>query len=347
MPFGMSIFARRNSASTQLPAAHAPSSASRRRVLPASVIALVAVAGASVLTAPPALAATTAPSSSSAGAGILRAKPTRVIEGDVTLTGNQSLKDTIVHGRVLVKGTNNVVENNIVTGRTSSGYTSGTWLVDTQWATNAVVRYNTIQAVKTSAYVNGVGLRNVTVERNDISQVIDGVDVSPATSGGSANMTITGNYIHDLMFYGNDPTHGVTRTPLSYTGPWANKPWSHDDGIQIMSGNGVKIVGNTINAQWSTKVGTLPLPTIRKQLSAVMINSPRGAVSGLAIQNNWLDYGEATINGLGGSGSVTITGNRFGRHYAAYPMWFARSFSVSSASNVFSDVGSLINVVWS
>ena len=60
---------------------------------------------------------TTKPTATNTGAGIIRPYPTKVINGDVTLSvAGQRLDDTIVHGRVFIKAANVVVSNCVVDG---------------------------------------------------------------------------------------------------------------------------------------------------------------------------------------------------------------------------------------
>lgn len=300
-------------------------------------------------TATPFISGVTKPSASNTGAGVIRPYPTRVIEGDVTLTGNQTLKDVIVHGRVSVKGTGNVIENCVITGNPNAKYTGGVWLVNTSSAKDALVRFCTIRSSTPSPYVNGIGLRNVTAERNDISRVVDGFDADPGPGGVDLNMTIKDNWVHDLMFFGNSPGHDPTPTPASYTGPWARTPWTHNDAIQITGGRGLKIIGNAFDARWADDIGTLPLPTIQKELSVLMLNAHNVPVTGLEMRDNWIDGGEYAINGGGGRGDGVFTGNRFGNHIvgpadAPYTLVFGPNFRATTSGNVYEATGKPVRV---
>jgi hypothetical protein len=151
------------------------------------------------------------------------------------------------------------------------------------------------------------------------------------------------------MFVGPGSGHGATPTPSSYSGPWARTSWSHDDAIQITGGSGLRIVGNAFDARWADDIGTTPLPTIVKELSVLMLNAHNGPVTGLVMQDNWIDGGEYAINGGGGAGSGVFTGNRFGSHIAGpadapWTLMFGSGFHATASDNVYADGGSPVRV---
>lgn len=305
---------------------------------------------------------TTKPTAANSGAGVVRAFPTgsggtltgnqavggstvlsnRVINGDVTLSGTAQLLDCVVHGKVICTGSANRVENNLIDFATGSDYGASAgvsggdvWAVLCNNATSqAQVWFNTIRC-RTSTYkVNGIGARNFYAYRNDISAVVDGMSVYCLSAAStSANVRIEGNYIHELQFNSPDPNHNASGGFASST---------HNDGIQFQgNADTISVKGNSIDATWSTVVGTNVTNTSQlqppnwNQLAAIMLTPNVISTEAITFDSNWFDDGVYTVNGGAAAGGIfTFTNNRFGggdtlKHWVINP-----SASLTQSGNV-------------
>ena len=127
---------------------------------------------------------------------------------------------------------------------------TGTRIVDTE-----------IFAEHPSPYVMGVLGSGFTLERVDIHTVIDQVTVL------GDDVTIKSSWLHDNLFYANDPNHGG--------GP------SHDDNIQVQVGSNLRVTGSRLEGSSS---------------AAIMITQGRGKVSDMIVENSWIDGGSCSVN---------------------------------------------------
>ena len=233
------------------------------------------------------------------------------------LTITHDLKDRVVNGIVKVAANNLTIENCDIRGDVNNQPTGGApMMINTDSATGTVIRYNTIHSTFATPYLSGIGHRNFVAEYNDISRVTDGFDPGPGSGSLNVNVTIRGNYVHELQFYGDAPGHNdtplTTASGIAITGPWAGKPWNHDDIVQIEKDGttGVDIYGNNFNANWANdNTSTLPLPNAVKELSVFMLN----AGTNIHIEDNWLDGGEYAVNNADKNVTGTFARNHFGR----------------------------------
>ena len=102
---------------------------------------------------------------------------------------------------------------------------------------------------------------NYTVLRDNIHGSVDGLKMY------GDNATVEISWIHDLVTYAHDPAQGG--------GP------SHSDGVQILSGSNLKVIGNTIEGGINT---------------AMMITQDHGTTNNVVIDGNWISGGACTIN---------------------------------------------------
>ncbi|RKH63841.1 hypothetical protein [Corallococcus llansteffanensis] len=277
----------------------------------------------------------TKPTAANTGAGIIRAYPTKVVNGDVTLsTAGQRLADTIVHGRVIIKAANTVVSNCVVDG--GPAMTGGGAIIQIgTGGTNARIEFTTVRAANPTYWVNGIGMREYTAYRTNVSGVVDAFSVAPATSGAPVNVSIQGSYGHDLVHFSPDPNHPGTDSR------------THNDVLQSHGGSGLEVIGSNFSAYHDQTMGTLPTPNPKKQIAAMMINTIVGPSSNLKIEDNWFGGGVYCINGGGAAGGGgTFLRNRFDRGSAqtsnpdtSYTLVFDSTFAQTSTGNVYEDNG--------
>lgn len=164
-----------------------------------------------------------------------------------------------------------------------------------------------------SAYQNAVTGHDFTVRRCDIRHTTDYFGVFNTNAPGQAlNVNIEGNYCHDLRY--QSPDH-MTRSDFQ----------THNDGAQVQGGTGVRIVGNTIVALYSTVVGTQPAPLPNEigqasgfgpSLSCVLFNQNVGNTGLHTITDNYFSGGYVPINcgGATGANLGSILRNKFARN---------------------------------
>ena len=151
---------------------------------------------------------------------------------------------------------------------------------------------------------------NYTMLRDNIYGSVDGLKMY------GDNATVEDSWIHDLVTYAHDPAQN--------NGP------SHSDGVQILSGSNLKIIGNTIEG------GTN---------SAVMITQNHGATSNVTIDGNWLSNGKCTINmtPMGMSTDLvgmTVDNNVFTNNSTnSCPILDTTHTSLSASGNTFAGTG--------
>lgn len=158
-----------------------------------------------------------------------------------------------------------------------------------------------------SAWLNGPRADNMTIQRNDISRVCDGMDLYSNASGVSSNTFVYANYVHDIAGFSPD---SIAR------------PFSHNDCIQISDGLNITVVGNNFQGFLDPAVGqsnTSDNPFFPKfnTNSVLQLTQGSGIVTGLLFDRNWVDGGGATLNliatGQTARNIGSVTNNKFGR----------------------------------
>jgi hypothetical protein len=244
----------------------------------------------------------------------------------IASTPGQVVKNLRITGRLIVRAANVVAENcEILIGP----QTADTYGVDmgNANATGFLGRFLTIHASHPSTYVNGIGVKEYTLDRCNIYNVVDACRVY--TLGGvPTGVKVRNSWIHDTM----------TLTP-DHQARTDNK--THSDIMQIQGGDTILLEYNVLDAH---TISTLYAPTTDgsalvtqvtstspyspvtsggipyNAMNSVIISSPLsgapgGPVTNLQIRNNIIRGGASAVN-LGGSttnGGITgdITNNVF------------------------------------
>jgi hypothetical protein len=224
--------------------------------------------------APPTTAPADPPPSGGRPSGGFPDASTTGPSGDLQASGSitadqdgQVIENLHVQGTITVNASNVTIRNTLVDS-------NDTYPIRIQGATNLVVEDSEIDGngVASVAILHG----EYTLRRVDIHDVRDG----PRIEGD--NVRIEDSYIHHL-----------TRVPDG-----------HHDAIQIRSGVGIDIVGNTIEA-WNASTGD-PMN------AAIQIGSLNGPLDDLTVENNYMDGGNYTINAVKSAGTSIFRNNVFG-----------------------------------
>lgn len=228
-----------------------------------------------------------------------------VHQGDLVVsTPGAIISGLDIRGNVKISAPNVTIKNSIIRG---SNVTKTTALVNNlSGQTGLKITDTEIFPTYPSPYQMGFYGYNVTMTRVNIHGVIDGMDLT----GGDT--TIQNSWIHDELWYANDPNHNGTP--------------SHADSIQIQRGSNIKVINNTI---------------FGGRNSVIQITQDTGKVSNFTFSNNHADGGTCTVkiaqklNGpiLG----VVINNNQFGRHTSIYNCAVVASpeTQISKSGNVF------------
>jgi hypothetical protein len=234
-----------------------------------------------------------------------------VVNGDVTVAAGEILEDKIIKGRVFLTwhATNPARMRNCEVQGPASPPTSGSAVplvqinnlptVMTSTTTQVQVEFVTIRPQTTSSYWDGIGRKGFKTVRCWIEDVNDGWQVFSTTTDGIIRAGDEGSCLTYFAQFQPDAANP--------------RPVTHDDGVQNQGSlDEFVMVGTSINARPSTTRSN-PLPPIRDELSAVMLNSNTQTRAGLRADKCWFRGGIYTINAGLSSGYVEITNSKFER----------------------------------
>jgi hypothetical protein len=216
-----------------------------------------------------------APSASNTGCKILTTS-----NGNLTVTqANTVIENMDIHGVLTIKAPNVVVRNSVVRGSKES---TGNACINVTYvdAKNCLIEDVTVIPEFSNDRQNGININQPgTIRRVDISGTVDGIMIF------GDNVTVEDSYIHDLVRL------ATTTQSDGYT---------HNDGIQIQKGLGIRVTNNSISGGYNT---------------AIMVTQDAGVTGNLYIADNYLDGGGATVN-FSSNGAIKkniiVVNNRFG-----------------------------------
>ncbi|HAP89274.1 MAG TPA: hypothetical protein DCR15_05690 [Arthrobacter bacterium] len=210
------------------------------------------------------------------------------IYGDVKVQAkNVTIKNSYLHGgNYIPSGNSGVVDAN-------SNLVYGLRLLN-----------NYIHPDVPSYYRDGVVGHEYYAARNHVWGTNDGFGVfNKAGLSSLANVTIEGNYVHDTIYFRNDPAHS---------------DGTHNDGVQVQGGENIRIYANTIVDSGITgpfggdpnKPGA-PAPH-GHGCSVILQNNTGTALKNVVVDSNWIDDGLAST--CIKPGEVTVSNNRYMRN---------------------------------
>ncbi|THG30791.1 right-handed parallel beta-helix repeat-containing protein [Naasia lichenicola] len=234
-----------------------------------------------------------------------------VVYGDQTVTQAGAVIDSLdIHGRVIIRANNVTIKNSIVRG-TDSGGKYG--LVDNMKGYSGLKVLDTeIVPTNPNWTNNGIMGWNFELHGVNIHGTVDQVSVA------GSNVVVADSWLHDSIFYADDPDH---------------TDGSHQDNIEIVSGDNILVTGNTMT-------GT--------NNAAIQVTQDRGKVSNLTITKNFMDNGDCQINisekDKGPISGITISNNTFGvnGNIRGCGVVGPTSTIVNLISNLFSNGGSVV-----
>jgi len=276
-----------------------------RRSLSIAAIAAAVCVGTLAPLAGTAVAATTKPDASNTGVPASRVLPRYT--GPLTITADNTVIDgKDIYGDLKVQARNVVIQNS----RLHCGTTvppGATGCIDANHANvyNLTIQRNTIKPDKPSYYRDGIVGHEFTARYNDISRSNDGIGIFNRPGGSvNANVTVEGNFIHDLTHFNYSPTQ---------------KDGTHNDGIQIQGGTNIAVRGNNIVA--SAVAGDSSWTYAGHANAGIMMSQNVSPYVNVVIEGNWFNKGQAGVaitNGKFSTAKLTLQRNYFGRDQYAY-----------------------------
>jgi hypothetical protein len=207
-----------------------------------------------------------------------------VYNGDLTITtAGATYSGLDIHGYLRIEAPNVTVKDSIIRGGTGpigNGIVSDT----TATATNFLLEDSEIVPQYPVVGLDDLKGWNYTALRVNIHGSVDGLKMY------GDNATVQDSWIHDLVTYAHDPAQN--------NGP------SHSDGVQILSGHNLKVIGNTIVGQTN---------------STIMVTQDHGTAGNILIDGNWFTSQGTTqvasikvlAHPMASLSGVTITNNVF------------------------------------
>ena len=238
----------------------------------------------------------------------------RVHRGNLVLDTPGATYDSMdIHGLVTITAPNVTIRRSIIRGGVVNGSTGLVTNIDPT-ATNFVIEDSTLVPSTPSVFLDGLKGGNYTARRLDISGVVDGAKVH------GNNVSISGTWIHGMRWFSSDPYQGGTGT--------------HNDGIQVLGGANVSIVGNDISGASG---------------AAIQVTQDYSDVRNMLIQGNFLGGGGCSLNVAEKGGPALqqfrLLNNRFERTSTFNcPAIIARGTTFENRDNTWRDNGVAIPI---
>ncbi len=205
------------------------------------------------------------------------------VYGDMRLTTAGATYDSLdIHGFVTVDAPNVTMTRSIIRGGRA---TTNVGLVTNYnpGATNFVIEDSELVPEYPSVWVDAIKGGNFTARRINAHGTNDGVKVH------GDNVRVESSWLHDMVYRRHDPNLGNTPT--------------HNDGVQVLGGRNIRILGNTITGANN---------------AGLQVTQDYSATTDLQFNQNWVDGGGCSVNlahkKLASMTGITVNQNRFGRN---------------------------------
>lgn len=235
--------------------------------------------------------------------------------GDLTVTKPGTVLNGLdIRGFVTIKADNVTIRNSVVRGGKAT-YNRG--IVTNYGYRNLLIEDSDFIPAYETVWQDGIKGNNFTARRVHVVGNVDSVKIH---TGG--NVTIEDSLLENTVYYASDPNQRG--------GP------THNDGIQILDGDNIRITGNTIRGHHNF---------------AVLGAANKGATRKLVLTGNWLDGGHCTLKLEPLKGlelSATVSGNKFGpnRRVSHCAFQAVNGTKLTEANNTFELTGSPVKPYW-
>lgn len=235
--------------------------------------------------------------------------------GDLVITQPGTVIDAMdIHGFVKIRAADVTITRSIIRGGQATGNIGLVTNVE-NGGPNFVITDSELVPEYPSVWIDGLKGWNITARRVEIHGTVDNVKLY------GDNNTIESSLLHQTQYYDHDPNLGG-----SYT---------HNDGVQVLGGQHIRIIGNTIRDADN---------------AGLQVTQDHSRVNDLVFSRNWADGGGCTVNlahkDLTSMSGITINDNRFGRdtRVADCPILGSTATTFTADGNTYEDNGAPVNV---
>lgn len=255
----------------------------------------------------------------SGNTGVPAGTDLKVRKGDLVITKAGARYDSLdIHGFVDVQAANVKITNSIIRGGKVGQGNRGVINATHSAVRNFVLEDSEVRPAHPNVLLDGVIGGNFTLRRVEVD---GGVDTVKAFKD---NVRVEGSWLHGSQKFAKDSNQGGSAT--------------HNDGVQILGGDNIRIVGNRIEGADN---------------AAIMVSQTTGPTTDLVIKGNWLYNGGCSVNivpkNLASIGPVHLVDNRFTHATRVANCAVARTASTKmvASGNVYEDSGAPAKInVW-
>ncbi len=237
------------------------------------------------------------------------------VYGNMRLTTPGATYDALdIHGFVVVAAPNVTITRSIVRGGVATANQGLITNYDPA-ATNFVIEDSELVPEHPSVWIDAIKGQNYTARRINAHGTNDAVKVH------GDNVRVESSWLHDLVYRLEDPNLGNTPT--------------HNDGVQVLGGKNIRIIGNTITGGHN---------------AGLQVTQDYSATTDLQFNRNWVDGGGCSVNlahkKLASMTGITVTQNRFGRNtrIADCAIISSAATVLSASGNVWDDNGQPVRI---
>lgn len=263
----------------------------------------------------------------------------------VSLPAGTVLTDKIIYGDITPLGYVELIRCLLLGGTSSPTNDIGVVTCTGSRTGQTILRDCTIKPRVEANGRNGIQGRQYEAYRCDISGTVDGCGIFSTIAGRNADVTLLGNYIHDLVYIYPDL---ITTSHTDGT---------HNDCVQYQGGRGVWVMGNRLKATAHALAGTGSNPskpwligTGHANGAGIIVQRNTGDAPNLTVtvEKNWLSHGLSHLNGKASATSYTYRGNR---HYRATatnssPSWSGYWMRFDAGMDISGIVGAETTNTW-
>ena len=232
-------------------------------------------------------------------------------DGDLTITTPGTVITGLdIHGFVTVKAPDVTISNSIVRGGKENGYALG--LITNYGYDNLVIDHVDVVAEFPSVYFDGIKGWDFTARNVHVVGNVDSIKIH------GDNVLIENSLLENTVDYASDPAQGG--------GP------THNDNIQILQGQNLRIIGNTIRGASNF---------------AILGGAEQNNVT-LTVDGNWIDGGHCSLKiqvKQSWAATATVTNNQFGpnRKVSSCPFTSYPAVNLTQSGNRMELTGTVVN----
>jgi hypothetical protein len=231
------------------------------------------------------------------------------------ITTNGAKYDSLdVHGFVKVRAANVTIRNSIIRGGVATG-NMGLVTIATPGATDFLIEDSELVPAHPSVWIDNIKGNNYTARRIDAHGGVDNVKIH------GDNVRVENSWLHDSTYYASDPNQRG--------GP------THNDGVQVLGGNNVSILNNTIEDAAN---------------GGLQVTQDYARTTNMTFSGNWVKHGICNVKlshqKNGASMTVTLNDNAFAGATSSSGCGILRTSitTIRGSGNVWADSGQPVTV---